>query len=89
MTGSKAKEQSRRSSGKLPALVVLTGILGGLGPVVFRPLIKASQRLIYVQSGDLSEIEPSISPWRVLLGVGIGDVSEALNTPLGKSGSKR
>ena len=72
MTDSETKKHSFSSILTLPALVSVTGILGGLGAVVFNWLIELFQRLIYFQSGHLSEIVSSVAWWRIVIGPAIG-----------------
>jgi CIC family chloride channel protein len=70
-----SKKSFSASSLILPGLVVLTGILGGLGAVLFRWLIDSFQRLIYFQSGDFTEIAPLLADWRIILGPAIGGIA--------------
>jgi chloride channel protein, CIC family len=72
MTDFETKKYFRPSNFILPALVVLTGILGGFGAVVFRTLIDLFHRLIYFQEGDFTEIASFIAGWRIVLGPAIG-----------------
>jgi CIC family chloride channel protein len=72
MLGLSTREWFRPSGLILPALVVVTGILGGLGAVLFRALIDLFNWLIYFQLGDFGHAVPLASGWRVVLGPAIG-----------------
>ncbi len=78
MTGVGVRESFSLTSVLLAALVVLTGILGGLGAVLFRGLIDLARRLIYFQAGDFTAIVPLVPGWRVVIGPAIGGVIVAL-----------